>query len=55
MVSKKQGKSIKKKETKISNSGIYLCCKGGFFDKKKNKWININQAGGFIWSLTPLT
>lgn len=43
------------KETKISNSQIYHCCNGGYFNKSKNKWININQAGGFIWSLNPLT
>lgn len=33
----------------IDETSINRCCYGGYFDKRKNKWINIKQAGGFIW------
>ena len=35
--------------TKISHSNIKRCCEGGYFNKSKNKWINVTQAGGFKW------
>lgn len=28
---------------------ISKCCKGGYFDKKRNKWVNVSQSQGFIW------
>jgi len=33
---------------------IYWCNAGGFFDKKRNKWINIKQYKGYKWSFEPL-
>lgn len=25
------------------------CCRGGYFDKRRNKWVNVSQAYGYIW------
>lgn len=33
----------------ISVSHISKCCKGGFFHKERNKWVNVSQAYGFKW------
>lgn len=33
---------------------IISCCNGGYFDKKQNKWINIEQHKGYKWSYEPL-
>lgn len=35
-------------------SCICHCCNGGFFDKKKDKWINTKQHKGYRWSFEPL-
>lgn len=35
--------------TGISNRSITNCCKGGCFCKCRNRFINIKQAGGYIW------
>jgi len=29
---------------------VNACCNGGYFHKKRNKWINIKQYKGFRWS-----
>lgn len=28
---------------------ISRCCKGGFFSKSRNKWVNVKQHKGYIW------
>ena len=33
---------------------ISACCNGGFFDKKRHKWVNIKQYKGYKWSYFPL-
>ena len=33
----------------ISNSSILKCCKGGYFCKGRNKWVNVSQAYGYKW------
>lgn len=33
----------------FDNSTISMCCKGGYFCKKRNKWVNASQAYGFKW------
>lgn len=38
----------------INIASINRCCKGGYFDKKRNKWVNINQYEGYRWSYAPL-
>lgn len=35
--------------TGISNKSIRNCCAGGYFSKKRAKFVNVYQAGGFIW------
>jgi len=42
------------KQTGFIQTGISKCCNGGLFDKKKNKWINMKQHKGYMWSYTPL-
>lgn len=37
------------KETDFRQSGIQYACNGGHFDKKRNKWLNINQYKGYLW------
>ena len=34
----------------IRISHISECCKGGYFCKKRNKWVNVSQAYGFKWA-----
>lgn len=34
----------------IHESSIIRCCKGRYFCKSRNVWVNINSAGGFKWS-----
>ena len=41
--------SIKEVERQLGISHISECCKGGFFCKKRNKWVNVSQAHGFKW------
>lgn len=31
------------------NTLIIRCCNGGFFSKKRNKWVNVSQSLGYIW------
>lgn len=31
------------------DGNISYCCNGGYFDKKRNKWVNISQFYGFVW------
>lgn len=33
---------------------IIVCCKGGYFDKRNNKFIKIEQHKGYKWSYKPL-
>ena len=33
----------------FNQSSISNCCNGGYFYKKRNKWINIKQYNGYIW------
>lgn len=42
------------RELGFNHSTIIKCCNGGFFDKNKNKWINITQHKGYRWSYEPL-
>lgn len=46
-------------ETEVGENGykiaaISRCCKGGYFDKKRNKWHNMKQHKGYRWSHEPL-
>lgn len=53
-----EGKLVKKWEsvaeasrnTGFSASHISHCCNGGFFSKKRGKWVNVNKYKGFKWS-----
>lgn len=38
----------------FSQSIVSRCCNGGYFDKKRGKWINISKYNGYIWSYKPL-
>lgn len=42
------------RQTRFSQADISRVCNGGYFDKKKKKWINMKQHKGFKWSYTPL-
>lgn len=33
----------------FANTHISDCCKGGYFYKERNKWVNVSQAYGYIW------
>ena len=33
----------------FDNSTISMCCKGGYFCKGRNKWVNVSQTYGFKW------
>lgn len=33
----------------FSQGHIIKCCNGGYFDKRRNKFVNITQCNGFIW------
>lgn len=39
----------------LSKSDISACCRGGFFSKTRNKWVNRTQAYNYIWSFVKLT
>ena len=32
-----------------NNGSICKCCNGGYFDKRRNKWINTTQHNGYMW------
>ena len=33
----------------FKNTHISNCCKGGYFHKGRNKWVNVSQAYGYKW------
>ena len=33
----------------FANTHISRCCKGGYFHKERNKWVNVSQAYSFKW------
>lgn len=33
----------------FANTHISNCCKGGYFNNDRNKWVNVSQAYGYIW------
>ena len=35
--------------TGIHGKSIIHCCNGGYYCKTRNKFVNVKQAGGFIW------
>lgn len=37
------------KELGFANQNISKCCNGGYFDNRRNKFVNITQYHGFIW------
>lgn len=37
-----------------NNTNVSACCRGGYFDKKRNKWINAKKYKNYIWSYAPL-
>lgn len=37
------------KQEGFDQSSVSKCCRGKYFDKKRNKWVNITQHNGFIW------
>ena len=37
------------KQLGYTPSRICICCNGGLFDKRVNKWVDITQYKGFIW------
>lgn len=41
-------------DTSISQGTISNCCNGGYFDKSRNKWHNINTIKGYKFSYEPL-
>lgn len=49
-------KSAREAERKTSclNTNILRCCNGGFFNKSRNKWVNVTQVKGYRWSYEPL-
>lgn len=42
------------RQTKTPHTNITRCCNGGFFNKERNKWVNVKKANGYKWSYTPL-
>jgi hypothetical protein len=42
------------RELGYSNGTISVCCNGGYFDKKRNKWVDRLQYKGYKWSYEPL-
>lgn len=34
----------------FKQSGIFNCCNGGYFNKKRGKWVNVNNYKGYVWS-----
>lgn len=43
------------RELGFPHVSISQCCRGGYFDKRYNKWINITQSHGFIWEYEKAT
>lgn len=37
------------KELSMTSSRILDCCNGGYFDHRRNKWVNIHKYKGYIW------
>lgn len=33
----------------FANTHISNCCKGGYFNNDRNKWVNVSQAYGYKW------
>lgn len=52
-----QGKLIRKwkssaeiqRELGFAKQTIFCCCNSGYFNKSRNKWVNVTQAYNFIW------
>ena len=42
------------RQTNTCAGEILHCCNGGFFNKKRNKWVNVKQYKGYKWSFKPL-
>lgn len=42
-------------ELGFNKSHIRDCCNGGYYDRRRDKWVRVNTYKGFIWSYTPLT
>lgn len=42
------------KQLGYNHGCISMCCKGGCFYKRRNKWVNKTQHKGYRWSYTPL-
>lgn len=42
------------RQTGYNISEISVCCHGGKFNKKRNKWVNVTQYKGYKWSYKPL-
>jgi hypothetical protein len=36
-------------QNNFAKIAILKCCKGGYFDKNRNKWVNCNTYKGSIW------
>ena len=49
-------KSVRDAERKtgLAHTNISVCCRGGFFSKKRNKWVNRIQYKGYIWSFNEM-
>ena len=41
-----------RKNKGFSQNKIRQCCNGGYFDNRRNKWVNTNQYKGFGWRFT---
>jgi hypothetical protein len=37
------------RKTGVKHTNISRCCRGGFYSKSRNKWVNVYQMGGFKW------
>lgn len=42
------------RETGLSQGHICECCRGGYLNKRRGKWVNITQYKGYRWSYSPL-
>lgn len=38
----------------FNHDTVSRCCNGGFFSKKRGKWVNCNTYKGYRWSYEPL-
>lgn len=38
----------------FSKGNVGACCRGGYFSKSRNKWINCHNYKGYRWSYKPL-